>query len=76
MPLRPSHCESMSHSRCTPNSASTHAVSRLVPEPLPHASSVPVKVTPFWPPQRMPGRVVSSIENEPPEPDVLMVTLP
>ena len=66
----------MSISRCAPYRASTQAVSRLVPEPLPHASSVPVYAVPFWPPHRRPGRVVSVIEYDEPEPDVLMVTLP
>ena len=47
-----------------------------MPEPLPQASSVPVYVVPFWPPQRMPERVGSAIENDEPEPEVPMVTGP
>ena len=42
---------SMSHSLFIAYIASTQPVSRLVPEPLPQTSSVPVYVAPFWPPQ-------------------------
>ena len=42
MPLRPYQFLSMSHSRWTPNSASTQPVSMFVPLPLPQTSSVPV----------------------------------
>jgi hypothetical protein len=49
----------------------------LVPTPLPHTSSVPVstaRVLMFR--QEMPGRVGSVIENDVPEPLVLIDTVP
>src|SRR3954470_4281951 len=76
MPLRLNHDENMSTSRWAPHRASTQAVSRLVPEPVPHASSVPVYAVPPCPPHLSPGRVVSVMEYDEPEPEVLMVTLP
>ena len=49
----------------------------LVPLPLPHTSSVPVSTAREEKSrQEMPGRVGSVIENEVPEPLVLIVTEP
>jgi hypothetical protein len=76
MPLRLNQARTMSASRCTDHIASTQAVSRLVPEPLPQTSSVPVYAEPFCPPHLRPGRVVSVIEYDEPDPEVLMLTLP
>ena len=77
IPLRPNQAPNMSHSRCTVNSASTHPVSRLVPTPLPHTSSVPVSTAPvLMLRQEMPARVGSLIENDVPEPLVEIVTAP
>ena len=77
MPLRPNQAPNMSHSRCTVNSASTQPVSRLVPTPLPHTSSVPVSTAPVVKlRQGMPVRVGSVIENDVPEPLVSIVTVP
>ena len=78
MPLRPSQRrEHLSHSLCAVNSASTQPVSRLVPTPLPHTSSVPVSTAPvLMLRQEMPVRVGSVIENDVPAPLVAMVTVP
>ena len=76
MPLRPSQAESMSHSLFWAYCTSTQAVSRFVPEPLPHTSSVPVYAAPFWPPHFWPERAVSIIQYDVPEPEVPKVTEP
>jgi hypothetical protein len=48
----------------------------LVPPALPQTSSVPVYAVPPWPPHLRPALVVSVIEYEVPEPDVLIDTEP
>src|SRR4051812_11454755 len=75
MPLRPSQLESMSHSRWTSHSASTHPVSRFVPIPLPHTSSVPVRTRLLRNLRHeIPGRVGSAILKILPLWAVLMVS--
>ena len=66
----------MSHSLFIAYIASTHAVSRVVPGPLPQTLSVPVYAAPFWPPHLWPERAVSVMENDDPLPEVPKLTEP
>src|ERR1700712_2278965 len=75
MPDRPYQFLSMSHSRWTLNSASAQPVSMFVPLPSPQLSSVPAStalLVKFR--QERPERVLSVIENDAPEPVVLIAS--